>query len=63
MDVKPVKGGKAMGDVKFRDREFKSRTLITPDGGVVVVEGFVVTTSDPAIIQYLEQHPEFKREE
>lgn len=63
MDVKPVKGGKAMGEVKFRDREFKSRALITPDGGVVAVEGFVVTTSDPAIIQYLEQHPEFKREE
>ncbi|WP_179140841.1 hypothetical protein [Chromobacterium haemolyticum] len=49
--------------MKFRDREFKSRALITPDGGVVAVEGFVVTTSDPAIIQYLEQHPEFKREE
>lgn len=63
MEAKPVKGGKAGGEVKFKDRAFKSRTLITPDGGVVVVEGFVVTTSEPAVIQYLEQHPEFTREE
>lgn len=63
MDAKSVKSSKAGGEVKFRDQAFKSRTLITPDGGVVAVEGFVVTTSEPAIIQYLEQHPDFTREE
>lgn len=62
MDIRPSKA-KSSGEVKFKDQAFKSRTLITPDGGGVAVEGFVVTTSDPAIIQYLEQHPEFKREE
>lgn len=62
MDIRPGKA-KSSGEVKFRDQAFKSRTLITPDGVAVAVEGFAVTTSEPAIIQYLEQHPEFTREE
>lgn len=45
----------------FRDSEWKSRTLILPDGRAVLVADYCVTTADPVEIEYLSQHPDFSR--
>ncbi|MBI3143821.1 MAG: hypothetical protein HYZ18_00840 [Pseudogulbenkiania sp.] len=46
----------------FRDKAFKSRVLILPDGRPVPVEDFTVTTGDPAVIEFLEKHADFTRQ-
>lgn len=52
----------ALAPVTFRDKAFKSRVLIMPDGRDVPVENFTVTTSDAAVIAHLEKHDDFERQ-
>lgn len=46
----------------FRDKTFKSRTLILKDGRAVPVENYIVTTSDKDVIAYLDAHADFTRQ-
>lgn len=48
--------------VTFRDKAFKSRVLILPDGRDVPVENYMVTTSDPDVISHLDKHGDFERQ-
>lgn len=45
----------------FRDRAYKRRTLILPDGRSVSVTQSRISASDPELLRYLEQHPDFSR--
>lgn len=52
----------AQGAVTFIDRAYKSRTLILADGRTFAVERSRIAASDPALLEYLDQHPDFTRE-
>lgn len=51
------------GPLTFLDTQWKSRTLISPQGAVLQVENGQLTIDDPACIQYLQQHPDFVPQE
>lgn len=44
----------------FRDKVFRSRTLVLPDGGVAQVEQGQVKVTSPALLEYLNKHPDFE---
>ena len=46
----------------FRDKAYKSRILILDDGRAFAVEKARIEATDPALLAYLEQHPDFSRE-
>jgi len=46
----------------FRDRAFKSRTLILPDGRAFAVAQSRIVASDPVLIEWLDKHAQFERE-
>ncbi|MCQ4143217.1 hypothetical protein [Vogesella sp. AC12] len=46
----------------FRDKAFKSRTLVLKDGRAVPVENYTVTTSDKDVIAFLDSHADFARQ-
>lgn len=46
----------------FRDTAFKSRQLFLADGRAVVVEDYMVTTSDKDVIEFLGRHPDFEHQ-
>ncbi|SHK25420.1 hypothetical protein [Paraburkholderia terricola] len=47
--------------VTFRDRAFRSRTLVLSDGCTLSVEKSTVTASDQEQLALLERHPDFER--
>lgn len=47
----------------FKDTAYKSRTLILDDGRAFAVEKGRIVANDPALRAYLEQHPQFVRED
>lgn len=47
--------------VVFRDKAYKSRSLVLPDGTVHRVLHHHLTAASPALIGHLDQHPEFER--
>lgn len=47
----------------FKDTAYKSRTLILDDGRAFSVEKGRIVANDPALRAYLEQHPQFVRED
>lgn len=47
--------------IAFRDKAFKSRTIIIDDGRAFQVEKYGIEAQDPALIAYLDKHPEFER--
>ncbi|CAE6810791.1 hypothetical protein R69658_05392 [Paraburkholderia aspalathi] len=47
--------------VTFRDRVFRSRTIVFEDGRTLAVENSTVVVSDEAQIAALGRHPEFER--
>jgi hypothetical protein len=50
-----------VASVTFRDRAFKSRTLVFSDGSTLSVEMSAVTASDAEQIVALDCHPDFER--
>lgn len=52
---------RAPATVTFRDRAFRSRTVVFPDGNTAMVERCVVGVSDPEHIAYLDWHAGFER--
>lgn len=48
------------GPSVFRDKVFRSRTLVLPDGGVAQVEQGQVKVTSPALLEYLNKHPDFE---
>ena len=48
--------------VMFADKAFKSRTIVLPDGRSFPVEKARINATDPALIEYLEKHPDFERQ-
>lgn len=49
------------GPVLFADQVFKSRTIVLDDGRSFAVVKGRIAAQDPALIAYLDQHPEFER--
>jgi hypothetical protein len=47
--------------VTFRDRAFRSRTLVLLDGSGLIVEKSTVTVSKEEQITALDSHPDFER--
>ncbi|AXE92865.1 hypothetical protein [Paraburkholderia terricola] len=47
--------------VTFRDKAFRSRTLVFADGSTLAVERSTVTATDEEQIALLERHPDFER--
>jgi len=47
--------------VTFRDKAFRSRTLVLADGRTLAVEKSTVTASDQEQLALLERHPDFER--
>ncbi|MFP3612592.1 hypothetical protein SB778_21025 [Paraburkholderia sp. SIMBA_050] len=47
--------------VTFRDKAFRSRTLVLADGRTLSVEKSTVTASDREQLALLDQHPDFER--
>ncbi|WP_244744914.1 hypothetical protein [Paraburkholderia terricola] len=47
--------------VIFRDKAFRSRTLVLADGRTLSVEKSTVTASDEEQLALLDQHPDFER--
>lgn len=47
--------------VVFKDKVFKSRTIIIEDGRSFPVEKSRVEASDSALIAHLDNHPDFER--
>jgi hypothetical protein len=47
--------------VTFRDKAFRSRTLVLADGRTLGVEKSTVTASDQEQLALLECHPDFER--
>ncbi|RKF36149.1 hypothetical protein [Paraburkholderia fungorum] len=47
--------------VTFRDRAFRSRTIVFEDGSTRAVDRSTVVLSDQEQIAALERHPEFER--
>ncbi|SHL06857.1 hypothetical protein [Paraburkholderia terricola] len=47
--------------VTFRDKAFKSRTLVLADGRTLAVEKSTVTASDQEQLALLDRHPDFER--
>lgn len=52
----------AQAAVTFVDKAYKARTLVLPDRRAFAVTRSRITTSDPALLEYLERHPDFTRE-
>ena len=51
----------ATAPVEFADTAFKSRTIVLPDGHAFAVEKSRIVANDPALVEYLDKHPEFER--
>ncbi|MDR6408503.1 hypothetical protein [Paraburkholderia terricola] len=47
--------------VTFRDKAFRSRTLVFADGSTLAVERSTVTATDEEQIALLQRHPDFER--
>ncbi|MDR3386954.1 MAG: hypothetical protein P4L92_07860 [Rudaea sp.] len=47
--------------VTFRDKAFRSRTVVFPDGHTAIVERGVVAVSTPEHVAFLDQHADFER--
>ncbi|MFM0427574.1 hypothetical protein PQQ75_01055 [Paraburkholderia aspalathi] len=47
--------------VAFRDKAFKSRTIVFEDGSTLAVDNSAVVVSDEQQIVVLECHPDFER--
>lgn len=47
--------------VVFKDKAFKSRTIVLNDGRAFAVEKSTIEASDPALIDHLDKHPDFER--
>lgn len=47
--------------VIFKDKAFKSRTIVLDDGRAFPVEKSTIEASDPALIEHLDSHPDFER--
>lgn len=45
----------------FRDKAFRSRTVVFPDGFTAAVERSVVAASTPEHVAFLDQHADFER--
>lgn len=45
----------------FADKAFKSRTIVLEDGRSFPVAKARIAATDPALIEYLEKHPDFER--
>lgn len=47
--------------VVFKDKAFKSRTIVLNDGRAFAVEKSTIEASDPVLIDHLDKHPDFER--
>lgn len=47
--------------VIFRDKAYKSRTIVLPGGRTFAVAKRQIETDDAELIEYLDAHPEFER--
>lgn len=47
--------------VIFKDKAFKSRTIIIDDGRSFPVDKSRIAANDPALIEYLDKHADFER--
>lgn len=52
---------KAVSPATFEDQAFKSRTIVLPDGRAFDVEKRRIVATDPALIEYLANQPDFRR--
>lgn len=52
---------KSTAPVVFADKAFKSRTIVLEDGRTFAVEKGRIVANDPALVAYLDKHPEFER--
>lgn len=56
-----VESSQAVPPVRFRDKAFKSRTLVFADASTISVEKGVVTVSTQDKVAALERWPDFER--
>ena len=45
----------------FKDKAFRSRTIVLDGGRTFTVEKSAIEASDPALIEHLDKHPNFER--
>ena len=49
------------GSITFRDKAFRSRTIVFEDGRTLAVENSTVVVSDEEQTAALDRHPDFER--
>lgn len=61
--AKTIDTNTATTSVVFSDKTFKIRTIVLEDGRTFGVERSRIVAADPALVAYLDKHPEFERAE
>jgi hypothetical protein len=59
--AKTDKAEASAAPVIFKDKAFKSRTVILDDGRAFAVEKSTIEATDAALIAHLDSHPDFER--
>lgn len=59
--AKTDKAEASAATVIFKDKAFKSRTVILDDGRAFAVEKSIIEATDAALIEHLDSHPDFER--
>ncbi|QOJ19947.1 MAG: hypothetical protein HRU77_04115 [Gammaproteobacteria bacterium] len=59
--AKSDKAEASAAPVVFKDKAFKSRTIVLDDGRSFVVEKSTIEATDAALIVHLDSHPDFER--
>lgn len=59
--AKTDKAEASAAPVIFKDKAFRSRTIVLDGGRTFTVEKSAIEASDPALIEHLDKHPDFER--
>lgn len=59
--AKPDKAEASAAPVIFKDKAFKSRTIVLNDSRAFAVEKSTIEATDAALIECLDSHPDFER--
>jgi hypothetical protein len=59
--AKSDKAEASAAPVVFKDKAFKSRTIVLDDGRAFAVEKSTIAATDAALIAHLDNHPDFER--
>lgn len=59
--AKTDKAEASAAPVIFKDKAFRSRTIVLDGGRTFTVEKSIIEATDAALIEHLDSHPDFER--